>query len=39
MGSYFDIRSGRPLTLPAYEPVETYEVVVDGGELFVEVPD
>jgi 3-phenylpropionate/trans-cinnamate dioxygenase ferredoxin subunit len=38
-GSYFDIRTGRPLTLPAYEPVETYEVVVEGGEIFVEVPD
>jgi 3-phenylpropionate/trans-cinnamate dioxygenase ferredoxin component len=38
-GSCFDIRTGRPLTLPAYEPVETYEVVVEGGEIYVEVPD
>ena len=38
-GSAFDIRSGKPLSLPAYEPVETYEVVVEGGEIFVEVPD
>ena len=30
-GSNFDLRTGRPLTLPAYEPVETYPVrVVDG---------
>jgi 3-phenylpropionate/trans-cinnamate dioxygenase ferredoxin subunit len=30
-GANFDIRSGNALTLPAYEPVETYPVrVVDG---------
>jgi 3-phenylpropionate/trans-cinnamate dioxygenase ferredoxin subunit len=30
-GANFDIRTGRPLTLPAYEPVETFPVrVVDG---------
>jgi 3-phenylpropionate/trans-cinnamate dioxygenase ferredoxin subunit len=30
-GANFDIRTGRALTLPAYEPVETYSVrVVDG---------
>ena len=30
-GARFDIRTGRPLTLPAYLPVETYPVhVVDG---------
>jgi 3-phenylpropionate/trans-cinnamate dioxygenase ferredoxin subunit len=30
-GSRFDLRSGRPLSLPAYEPVDTYPVhVVDG---------
>jgi 3-phenylpropionate/trans-cinnamate dioxygenase ferredoxin component len=37
-GSAFDIRSGRPLSLPAYEPVETYKVVVENDEIFVEVP-
>ena len=25
--------SGRPLTLPAYEPVETYAVRVEGGSV------
>jgi 3-phenylpropionate/trans-cinnamate dioxygenase ferredoxin component len=30
-GSRFDIRTGRPLTLPAYEPVETFPVVVEDG--------
>jgi 3-phenylpropionate/trans-cinnamate dioxygenase ferredoxin subunit len=30
-GSAFDLRDGRPLSLPAYEPVATYPVrVVDG---------
>jgi 3-phenylpropionate/trans-cinnamate dioxygenase ferredoxin component len=30
-GATFDIRSGRALTLPAYEPVDVYPVrVVDG---------
>jgi len=30
-GSLFDIRSGRPRTLPAYQPVETFEVLVEDG--------
>jgi 3-phenylpropionate/trans-cinnamate dioxygenase ferredoxin subunit len=30
-GSAFDLASGRPLSLPAYEPVATYPVeIVDG---------
>jgi 3-phenylpropionate/trans-cinnamate dioxygenase ferredoxin subunit len=37
-GSRFDIRTGRPLTLPAYEPVETYPVHVAGGVVRVTVP-
>jgi len=36
-GSRFDLRSGRPLNLPAYVPVDTYEVVVDGDMIKVEV--
>jgi 3-phenylpropionate/trans-cinnamate dioxygenase ferredoxin subunit len=28
-GSAFDLRSGRPLTLPAFEPVATFPVRVD----------
>ena len=38
-GSRFDIRSGRPLTLPAYEPVATYPVSVRDGVVVVELPD
>jgi 3-phenylpropionate/trans-cinnamate dioxygenase ferredoxin subunit len=37
-GSRFDIRSGRPLTLPAYVPVDTFEVKVEDGLLRVVVP-
>jgi 3-phenylpropionate/trans-cinnamate dioxygenase ferredoxin component len=38
-GSRFDIRSGRPLTLPAYEPVATFPVGVRDGVVVVELPD
>ena len=38
-GSAFDLRTGRPLSLPAFEPVETYEVVVRDGEVMVVVAD
>ena len=36
-GSRFDIRTGRPLTLPAYEPVDTFAVVVDDGRVKVDI--
>jgi 3-phenylpropionate/trans-cinnamate dioxygenase ferredoxin subunit len=36
-GANFDIRSGRPLTLPAYESVETFPVHVVDGVVTVEV--
>jgi 3-phenylpropionate/trans-cinnamate dioxygenase ferredoxin component len=36
-GSKFDIRSGRPLSLPAYEPVETFPVTVEEGWVKVDV--
>jgi 3-phenylpropionate/trans-cinnamate dioxygenase ferredoxin component len=36
-GSRFDIRTGRPLTLPAYEPVDTFPVVVDDGWVKVDI--
>src|SRR3954454_11538463 len=35
-GSLFDLRSGRPRTLPAYQPVETFDVVVEDGIVKVE---
>jgi len=38
-GANFDIRTGEPLTLPAFEPVETYAVRVEDGTIEVELPD
>jgi len=37
-GANFDIRTGEPLTLPAYEPVDTFPVRVEDGLIKVEVP-
>ncbi|HEX2467828.1 MAG TPA: non-heme iron oxygenase ferredoxin subunit [Solirubrobacterales bacterium] len=36
-GSLFDLRTGRPKTLPAYQPVETFEVRVDGDDVKLEL--
>jgi len=36
-GSLFDLRSGRPKTLPAFAPVETFDVRVENGEIKLEV--
>jgi 3-phenylpropionate/trans-cinnamate dioxygenase ferredoxin subunit len=36
-GSRFDIRTGRPLTLPAVIPVDTYPVRVEDGVVKVSV--
>jgi 3-phenylpropionate/trans-cinnamate dioxygenase ferredoxin component len=36
-GANFDIRSGRALTLPAYEPVSVYPVRVVDGIVKVEI--
>ena len=36
-GSLFDLRTGKPLNLPAYVPVDTFPVSVDDGLIRVEV--
>jgi 3-phenylpropionate/trans-cinnamate dioxygenase ferredoxin subunit len=36
-GSEFDLRTGKPLNLPAYVPIETYPVTVEDGVIKVEV--
>ena len=36
-GANFDLATGRPLTLPAYEPVETYPVQIVDGVVRVDV--
>jgi 3-phenylpropionate/trans-cinnamate dioxygenase ferredoxin component len=36
-GSVFDLRTGKPLNLPAYVPVDTFAVSVEDGVIKVEV--
>jgi 3-phenylpropionate/trans-cinnamate dioxygenase ferredoxin subunit len=36
-GSLFDLHTGRPRSLPAYRPVETFEVEVADGEVRLEL--
>jgi 3-phenylpropionate/trans-cinnamate dioxygenase ferredoxin component len=36
-GSLFDIRTGKPRTLPAYRPVDTFEVRIDHDEVKLEL--
>jgi len=36
-GSLFDIRSGKPKTLPAYRPVDTFAVRVDNDQVKLEL--
>jgi 3-phenylpropionate/trans-cinnamate dioxygenase ferredoxin subunit len=36
-GSVFDLRTGRPTTLPAYEAVETFPVLVEDGVIKLEL--
>jgi 3-phenylpropionate/trans-cinnamate dioxygenase ferredoxin subunit len=36
-GSLFDLRTGKPLTLPAYVPVDTFDVSVEDGVIKLEV--
>src|SRR3954462_2044767 len=35
-GSRFDLRSGRPLSLPAYEPVPVFDVTIVGDDVFLD---
>lgn len=37
-GSRVDVRTGKALSLPAYLPVDTFEVVVEEGVIKVKVP-
>ncbi len=36
-GSVFDLRTGIPKTLPAYEPVDTFPVIVEDDTIKLEV--
>jgi 3-phenylpropionate/trans-cinnamate dioxygenase ferredoxin component len=35
-GSKFELTSGKPLTLPAYEPVPVYAVQVVDGDVYID---
>lgn len=35
-GAKFDLNTGKPLSLPAYEPVATYEIFIENNDIFVE---
>lgn len=37
-GSAFSLLTGRPLNLPAYEPVPVYSVTIDGDDVLID-PD
>jgi len=36
-GSLFDLTTGKPKTLPAYVPVETFPVIIEGDTIKLEV--
>ena len=36
-GSLFDLRTGKPMTLPAYQPVDTFRVIVEDDTIKLEV--
>ena len=36
-GSLFDLRTGKPKTLPAYEPVDTFAVIIQDETIKLEV--
>ncbi|GAA2917063.1 3-phenylpropionate/trans-cinnamate dioxygenase ferredoxin subunit [Microbacterium keratanolyticum] len=35
-GSAFSLRTGKPLNLPAYEPVPVYVVEIDGDDVLID---
>ena len=35
-GARFDARTGEALSLPAFEPVATFEVMIENGDLLIE---
>ena len=36
-GALFDLKTGKPLTLPAYQPVDTFPVIIDNDLIKLEV--
>jgi 3-phenylpropionate/trans-cinnamate dioxygenase ferredoxin component len=38
-GSKFELTSGKPLTLPAYEPVPVFRVQISDGDVYIDTAD
>ena len=38
-GSKFKLTTGKPLTLPAYEPVPVYVVTITDGDIYIDPSD
>ena len=38
-GSKFKLTTGKPLTLPAYEPVPVYKVTISDGDVYIDPSD
>ncbi|MEZ4770847.1 MAG: non-heme iron oxygenase ferredoxin subunit [Caldilineales bacterium] len=36
-GARFDMRTGKALCMPAFEPIEAYEVVRKDGRIYIEI--
>lgn len=36
-GAKFSLATGEALTLPAFEPVAVYEVIIENGDIFLEI--
>ena len=36
-GSLFDLKTGKPMTLPAYVPVDTFPVIIEDETIKLEV--
>jgi 3-phenylpropionate/trans-cinnamate dioxygenase ferredoxin subunit len=36
-GAKFSLATGEALTLPAFEPVAVYEVLIDNGDIYLEI--
>jgi 3-phenylpropionate/trans-cinnamate dioxygenase ferredoxin subunit len=36
-GAKFSLATGEALTLPAFEPVAVYEVIIDNDDIFIEI--
>jgi 3-phenylpropionate/trans-cinnamate dioxygenase ferredoxin subunit len=38
-GSKFELTTGKPLTLPAYEPVPVFTVTITDGDIYIDPSD